>query len=170
VRSLVRDVPDFPRPGVVFRDLTPVFRHPGGFAASVDALTEPFVGSAVDVVVGVEARGFILGAPVAHRLGAGFVPARKAAKLPGPVEAEEYALEYGTERIELATHTLGRGDRVLVVDDVLATGGTLEATIGLVERLGGAVLGAAVLLELGGLGGRARIEARGVELVAVLVI
>ncbi len=153
----IRDIPDFPRPGIVFKDITPLLGDPVAFAQAVDALARLFADSRVDKVVGVEARGFILATPVAQRLGAGFVPVRKAGKLPAAVQAETYALEYGTDSIEVHEDAFGPGDRVLVVDDVIATGGTAAATARLVERLGATVVGFAFLIELAFLAGRDRL-------------
>lgn len=152
----IRDVPDHPRPGVVFKDITPVLADGPLFADVVDALAAPFH-QAVDTVVAVEARGFIFGAPVAVALAAGFVPVRKAGKLPGVTIAEDYQLEYGTDRLELLHGALQRSQRVLVVDDILATGGTLAATLRLIERAGATVVAVAALIELTALGGRANL-------------
>lgn len=154
----IRDVPDFPRPGVVFKDITPLLAHPDGLRFVVDALCERFAGLGVDKVLGIEARGFILAAPVAYRLGAGFVPVRKAGKLPWSVETEDYALEYGTDRLEIHADALRPGEKVLVVDDVLATGGTAAACARLVEKLGAKVAGLGFLIELEFLSGRSRVE------------
>ena len=164
------DVPDFPEPGVVFRDLTPVFADAGAFRRVVDALTEPADvdpraaalgaadgGPGFDVVVGVEARGFLLAAAVALDAGTGVVPVRKAGKLPRERVTADYELEYGTATLELHTDSIRPGQRVLVVDDVLATGGTLQAAIALVEQLGGVVTAVAVVIELAALGGRQRL-------------
>jgi adenine phosphoribosyltransferase len=153
--ALIRDTPDFPTPGVVFKDITPLLADHAAFTAVVEAITQ--IGrdiGGVDKVVGVEARGFILAAPVALSLGAGFVPVRKEGKLPGPSFAESYALEYGEATLEVHRDGLAPGERVLVVDDVLATGGTINATRALVERCGATVAGTAVLLELSFLNGR----------------
>jgi len=158
--ALVRDIPDFPRPGITFKDLTPLLADAAAFRAAVDGIAERFDGTAVDRVLGVEARGFILAAPIAYRFGAGFTPVRKAGKLPWQVEAEEYALEYGTDLLEIHQDAIERGDRVLVVDDVLATGGTAAATVRLVERLGGEVVGLGFVLELAFLDGRSRLPGR----------
>lgn len=147
-------VPDFPAPGIAFRDLTPVFADGPALKATVDALVAPFAGR-VDVVAGVEARGFVLAAAAAYALGVGMLPVRKAGKLPREVIAEEYALEYSTATLEVHPADLPAGCRVLLLDDVLATGGTLAAAARLVERAGWSLAGIAVLLELGGLGGRA---------------
>jgi adenine phosphoribosyltransferase len=156
----VRDVPGFPRPGIVFRDITPLLADPAAFRTAVDAIVDDVGARRVDKVLGVEARGFILAAPVAYRLGAGFVPVRKAGKLPRPVEAEEYALEYGTDHLEIHDDALAPGEQVLVVDDVLATGGTAAAAVALVERLGAEVAGVAFVIELDALGGRQRLPGR----------
>lgn len=152
--SHVRDVPDFPEPGVTFKDVTPLLNDHAAFSAAVDAIAS-FAGEhTIDVVVGMESRGFILGAPVALQLSAGFVPARKAGKLPGPVLSEAFALEYGEEVLQLHRDAIRPGQRVLVVDDVLATGGTAAATARLVEGLGGSVVAFGFLIELGFLDGR----------------
>ena len=156
--ALVRDIPDFPRPGVTFKDITPLLADADGFRSAVDGIADRFDGAGIDRVVGVEARGFILAAPIAYRFGAGFTPVRKAGKLPWQVEAEEYELEYGTDLLEIHRDAIEPGERILVVDDVLATGGTARATARLVERLGGKVMGIACLIELGFLGGRKALE------------
>ncbi|MET7304498.1 adenine phosphoribosyltransferase [Embleya sp. NPDC005575] len=156
LESRIRDVPDWPQPGVVFKDISPLLADPVAFAALVDALAERCRGR-VDKVVGIEARGFILAAPVAYRAQAGFVPVRKAGKLPCATHAQSYELEYGSATLEVHQDAFEPGDRVLVIDDVLATGGTVEATIDLVKRAGAEVVGVEVLLELGFLNGRARL-------------
>jgi adenine phosphoribosyltransferase len=158
--ELVRDIHGFPTPGVVFKDITPLLGDAPAFAGVIDALVEGFSGREVDQVVGVEARGFILAGPVAYRLGAGFVPVRKAGKLPSTVEGETYALEYGTDLLEIHADALHNGARVLIVDDVLATGGTAAATVRLVEKLGAEVVGLAVVIELGFLHGRSLLPGR----------
>ena len=155
ISTLVRDVPDYPQPGVVFKDITPLLADGQAFSAVVDALAA--VDGPVDKVAGIEARGFILAAPVACRLGAGFVPIRKKGKLPGVTFAQDYDLEYGTATIEVLTDAFSPEDRVLVIDDVLATGGTARATVDLVHRTGAQVAGVAVLLELSFLNGRAKL-------------
>lgn len=158
--TLVRDVADFPEPGVVFKDITPLLASPDNFRTTVDAmagLVRDVAAGPVDVVLGIEARGFILAAPVALALGAGFVPVRKAGKLPGPSHAVSYDLEYGQATLELHRDALSAGQRVVLLDDVLATGGTVKATLDLVGRTGAEVAGVAVLLELGFLGGRDRL-------------
>ena len=155
ITTLVRDVPDYPQPGVVFKDITPLLADGQAFSAVVDALAAVY--GPVDKVAGIEARGFILAAPVACRLGAGFVPIRKKGKLPGVTFAQDYDLEYGTATIEVLTDAFSPDDRVLVIDDVLATGGTARATVDLVHRTGAQVAGLAVLLELSFLNGRAKL-------------
>jgi len=153
----IRDVPDFPQPGVVFKDLTPLLAHPQAFASAVKAIALPFETSGITKVVGIEARGFIVAAPVAVILGAGFVPVRKRGKLPWRTEQATYDLEYGSDVLEIHADAVAPGDRVLVVDDVIATGGTASATVELVERLGGSVVGLGFLVELEFLGGRRRL-------------
>jgi adenine phosphoribosyltransferase len=155
ITTLVRDVPDYPQPGVVFKDITPLLADGPAFIAVIDALAALY--GPVDKVAGIEARGFILAAPVACRIGAGFVPIRKQGKLPGATFAQDYDLEYGTATIEVLTDAFAPSERVLVIDDVLATGGTARATADLVHRSGATVAGIAVLLELSFLGGRARL-------------
>jgi adenine phosphoribosyltransferase len=152
--ALVRDVPDFPKPGIVFKDLTPVFRDAAAFRALVEALAEPYADAGVDAVLGVEARGFILGAAVAVRLGAGFVPARKPGKLPAKCDREAYSLEYGTDALEMHLGSFAPGDRVLLVDDVIATGGTARAAVALALRQKAVLVGAAFAVELDFLRGR----------------
>ena len=156
ILDLVRDVPDFPRPGIMFKDITPLLAHPGAFGECIDAMCEPWRERGIGAVCGIESRGFIFGAAMARALGAGFVPLRKAGKLPPPVVGVDYGLEYGLDRLEIGTHALAPGEKVVVVDDVLATGGTLEAARRLVERLGAEVVGASVVIELAGLNGRSR--------------
>jgi adenine phosphoribosyltransferase len=156
ITTLVRDVPDYPQAGVMFKDITPLLADGKAFAAVVDALAVTY--APVDKVAGIEARGFILAAAVACRLGAGFVPIRKKGKLPGATFAQDYDLEYGTATVEVLTDAFEPGDRVLVIDDVLATGGTARASADLVKRAGARVAGLAVLLELSFLHGRARLD------------
>lgn len=167
LRSLVRDVADFPSPGIVFKDITPLLADPRGLATAVDAMTAPWVGQDVDMVVGIEARGFILGAPVARALGAGFVPARKQGKLPWATTAESYGLEYGDDVLELHVDALVADHRVLIVDDVLATGGTASAAGRLVASTGALLVGFGFLIELAFLGGRDRLGGHHVESVIV---
>ena len=162
----VRDVPDYPQPGVLFKDITPLLGEPEAFGDVVEAMAAAF--GPVDKVVGIEARGFILAAPVANRLGVGFVPIRKQGKLPGATFAEDYDLEYGTATIEVLADAFVPGERVLVIDDVLATGGTARATADLVQRAGARVAGLAVLLELSFLNGRAKLA--GLPVSALLTV
>jgi adenine phosphoribosyltransferase len=163
LRALVRDIPDYPQPGVTFRDITPLLGDADSFRRAIDELAGRFADDGVDRVVGVEARGFILAAPVAYRLRASFVPVRKAGKLPWAVVREEYQLEYGTDRLEIHRDAIHPDERVLIVDDVLATGGTAAATCRLVEALGGAIIGVGILIELSALGGRATLGERRLE-------
>jgi len=158
LRSLIRDVPDFPHEGIVFKDITPLLGDEVGFSSAIDMIVVHFGRGNVDKVVGIEARGFILASPVAYHFGAGFVPVRKADKLPWETESQEYELEYGKETLEIHKDAFERGERVLIVDDVLATGGTARATAELVERLGGNVMGIACLIELSFLKGREQIQ------------
>jgi adenine phosphoribosyltransferase len=155
LRALVRDVPDFPQAGIIFRDITPLLGNGVALRLAVDALAGLY--QDIDSVVGIESRGFILGAPVAYALGVGMIPVRKLGRLPRATERADYALEYGTNTVEIHADALRPGERVLIVDDVLATGGTAAATAELVERLGGQVAGIAVLIELPDLGGRDRL-------------
>ncbi|MEU1227616.1 adenine phosphoribosyltransferase [Streptomyces sp. NPDC005828] len=156
--SRIRDVPDYPKPGVLFKDITPLLADPDAFTALTDSLAELCSAHGATKIVGLEARGFILAAPVAVRAGLGFIPVRKAGKLPGATLRQAYELEYGTAEIEVHAEDLAAGDRVMVIDDVLATGGTAEASIELIRRAGAEVAGVAVLMELGFLGGRARLQ------------
>ncbi|MGE8287399.1 MAG: adenine phosphoribosyltransferase [Stenotrophomonas sp.] len=164
----IRDVADFPKPGILFKDITPLLADAKAFDAAVKAMAAPWRAAGVQAVLGVEARGFILGAALALELGAGFVPVRKPGKLPGATLQQEYTLEYRSDRIEVCADAIAPGTRVVLVDDVLATGGTLAAALLLAGQLEAQVLGAAVLVELDGLGGRARLPA-GVPLQATLV-
>jgi adenine phosphoribosyltransferase len=144
----IREVPDFPKEGILFYDITTLIKKPQAFKQAVDVLTEHYVGHKIDLVVAVEARGYIFGAPVAYQLGAGFVPVRKVGKLPAETVREEYELEYGTDSVEMHRDAIQPGQRVLIVDDLIATGGSAAATARLVERLGGEVVGIAFLIEL----------------------
>jgi adenine phosphoribosyltransferase len=163
VRDHIRAIADYPKPGITFRDITPLLGNAAAFGRAVDDLVTGFHDVAVDRVVGIESRGFILAAPVAYRLRAGFVPVRKAGKLPWAVAREEYELEYGTDKLEIHRDAIHPGERVLVVDDVLATGGTAAATGRLVETLGGVIVGFGFLLELGDLEGRNKLGEHRVE-------
>ena len=167
ITSLVRDIPDFPEKGVTFRDITPLLGDAEGFTKSITELVHRFEAIPVDRVLGMEARGFIIAAPVAYRIGAGFIPVRKAGKLPWAVVREEYQLEYGSDKLEIHRDAIHPGERILVIDDVLATGGTAQATCRLVEALGGRVVGLGFLIELEGLGGRERLAGRVVESLAI---
>src|SRR5579884_652731 len=154
VQSYIRAIPDFPLPGILFRDITPLLKDKQGFKAAIDLFVDAYRGKSIDYVVGIEARGYMLGAPLAYAIGAGFVPVRKPGKLPYSKLSESYALEYGTNSLEIHEDALGNGDRVLVVDDLLATGGTAAATRRLLERLGAQIEGFAFLIELEALKGR----------------
>jgi adenine phosphoribosyltransferase len=158
IKALIRDVPDFPEPGIVFKDITPVMADPMAFSTITDMIVVHFGRGNVDKVVGIEARGFILASPVAYHFNAGFVPIRKQGKLPWETIHEEYALEYGTATIEVHRDAVSPGERVLIVDDVLATGGTARAAASLVEQIGGKVCGIACLIELGFLKGREKLQ------------
>lgn len=163
LKELIRTIPNFPKPGIEFRDLTTLFLHPQGFQQAVDAICSPYLNQGVDMVVGVESRGFILGAPVALGLKAGFVPVRKPGKLPGATLGVEYTLEYGADRLEMHRDALQPGMRVLMVDDLLATGGTMEAACHLVEQVGCQITGCAFLVELVDLQGRKRINGHAIH-------
>lgn len=163
VRGVIREVPDFPKPGIQFKDITPLLADVALFRAATAALVAPFAASRVTHVVGIESRGFIFGAPVAQALRAGFVPVRKAGKLPAATIREEYALEYGTDALEMHSDALGAGAIVLIVDDVLATGGTAVAACALVERTGAVVAGCSFLIELAALKGRSRLPEHRIE-------
>ncbi len=154
IEDLIRAIPDFPIPGILFRDITPLLRDKVGFKTAIDLFVDRYRNENIDLVVGIEARGYMLGAPLAYALGAGFVPVRKPGKLPGDKYTEEYALEYGTNSLEIHSDAVDSGQRVLVVDDLLATGGTAAATGRLLQRLGAQVVGYAFLIELVDLAGR----------------
>jgi adenine phosphoribosyltransferase len=163
VRRLIRDIPDYPKPGVIFKDITPLLGDARAFAAATDAMAEPFAELGVSHVVAIESRGFILGGPVARSLRAGFVPVRKPGKLPAEVRREEYDLEYGADALEIHADACGEGARVVIVDDVLATGGTAQATCKLVEALGATVVGFSFLVTLSFLPGVERLNDRTVS-------
>ena len=156
--STIRSVPDFPIEGILFYDITTLLKDSAALKESIDQLVEHYRNAGVDVVVGIESRGFIFGAPVAYQLGVGFVPVRKPGKLPAETAAESYELEYGTNTIEIHVDAIKKGQKVLIVDDLLATGGTAQATCNLVEKLGGEVVGIAFLVELDFLGGREKLQ------------
>ncbi len=167
VSDYIRTIPDFPHEGILFRDVTTLFSDPRGFRLAIDQLLSPFVGEDIDVVAGLEARGFILGGAVAHQLSLGFVPIRKKGKLPGATFEQDYELEYGSATMEVHQDAIAPGQHVLLVDDLLATGGTAEAGIKLIERLGAEVVGCAFVIDLPDLGGRAKLEAMGMSVHAI---
>jgi len=158
LKSLIREVPDFPKPGINFYDITTLLKHPDGLRQTVDALAEQFKGSGADTVIGVEARGFIFAPAMAYQLGAGFVPARKPGKLPSECASVSYDLEYGQDALQIHRDAVGSGHRVIIADDLLATGGTARAVVDLVEQLGGEVVGLAFVVELEFLPGRQKLE------------
>ncbi|HUI17479.1 MAG TPA: adenine phosphoribosyltransferase [Alphaproteobacteria bacterium] len=162
IKSRVRSIPDYPKPGIIFRDITTLLQDPVGFRITIEGLAHAYKRHSVDKVAGIEARGFILAGAVAHQLNTGFVPVRKKGKLPWQTVGQDYALEYGTDRIEVHTDAILEGERVLLVDDLIATGGTAAAAIELIRRVGGKVLGAAFVIDLPELGGRRKIEKMGV--------
>jgi len=163
IKDSIKTIPDYPKPGILFRDVTSLLENPLAYAASIELLVERFREAGGTKVVGTEARGFLFGAPVALALGVGFVPVRKPGKLPRETLSESYELEYGTDRLEIHTDAISAGDKVLVVDDLLATGGTIEATAKLIRRLGGEVTDAAFIINLPDLGGEARLNTLGIE-------
>ena len=158
VKDYIRTIVDFPHEGIMFRDVTTLFADPRGMRLAIDQMLDPYVGMQIDKVVGLEARGFILGGAIAHQLAIGFVPIRKKGKLPGTVISEEYKLEYGEAIVEIHDDAIQPGEKILVVDDLLATGGTAAAGIKLIERLGGEIVGCAFIVDLPELGGRAVLE------------
>ena len=163
LKSLIRTIPDYPKPGIMFRDVTTLFADAQGFKATIERMAEPYHREPIDAVVGIEARGFILGGAVADRLGCGFIPVRKKGKLPYRTISQDYELEYGTDTIEVHEDAFQDHKRVLIVDDLIATGGTAEAAIKLVRRVGGQVVGAAFVIDLPEIGGRTKLEAMGVS-------
>jgi adenine phosphoribosyltransferase len=167
-RAFIRDVPDFPTKGILFRDVTPLLASPDAFAAAAKAMAEPFRDARPEKILGIEARGFLFGTALARELHVGIVPARKPGKLPRAIESVAYGLEYGQDRLEIHADAFERGERVLVVDDVLATGGTAKAAVELAEKLGAEVVGVSVFIELGALGGRAQLGARPAHAVLML--
>jgi adenine phosphoribosyltransferase len=162
LKTLVRTIPDHPKPGIMFRDITTLLKDASGFKACVERLVEPYRAAGVEAVVAIEARGFILGGAVADRLGTGFVPLRKKGKLPGRTVGQDYELEYGSDMMEVHEDAIRKGERILIVDDLIATGGTAEAGAKLVRRIGGVVIGAAFVIDLPELGGAAKLEAQGI--------
>ncbi|MDZ7708747.1 MAG: adenine phosphoribosyltransferase [Roseovarius sp.] len=163
VQDYIRTIVDFPHEGILFRDVTTLFADPRGFRIAIDQMLHPYAGTPIDKVAGLEARGFILGGAIAHQLSVGFVPIRKKGKLPGTVISEHYQLEYGEAVVEIHDDAVQPGERVLLVDDLLATGGTAAAGIRLIERLGGDITGCAFIVDLPDLGGHKRLEAMGME-------
>ncbi len=167
VKSTIRDIPDFPKPGIVFKDLTTLLKDPKAFAYVIDVLAEKFANSNVKYIVGIESRGFILGSAIAHKLGLGFIPVRKPGKLPHKVETATYELEYGTDTLEIHIDAVERGERVLIIDDLLATGGTAEAAHRLLKSIGADVAGMGFVVELSFLKGRQKLPA-GVEIFSIV--
>ena len=157
LRAKIREIPDFPKPGILFYDITTLLKDPAAYRAAIDAMLAPYAGLAIDIVVGMESRGFIFSAPLAYKMGAGLVPVRKLGKLPAETISVEYALEYGSNTLEVHRDAIQPGQKVLIVDDLLATGGTVNGTVELVQRLKGEVVGLAFLVELGFLKGRDRL-------------
>ncbi|HBA44331.1 MAG TPA: adenine phosphoribosyltransferase [Alphaproteobacteria bacterium] len=168
LESYIRSIPDYPKKGIMFRDITTLLSDARGFRCAVDGLVQFHAGVRIDQVAGIEARGFVLGGAVAHQLSCGFVPVRKPGKLPAAVIHQDYDLEYGTDRLELHEDAIVEGNKVLLVDDLIATGGTAEAAIRLIERLGGEVVACSFVIDLPDLGGRARLEALGKEVLTLV--
>ncbi len=162
LKDLIRTIPDYPKDGVMFRDITTLMQHPAGFRRTVDELVHPFAGGDINRIAGIEARGFILGGAVAHQLSIGFIAVRKKGKLPWQTISVEYELEYGTDELEIHIDSIEKGDRILIIDDLIATGGTATATTQLVRDAGGEVVGASFIVDLPDLGGRKRLEEMGV--------
>ena len=167
VKDYIRTIPNFPHEGIMFRDVTTLFSDPRGFRIAIDQLLHPYAGQPIDKVVGLEARGFILGGAIAHQLSLGFVPIRKKDKLPGKTIEQDYTLEYGTATMEVHDDALQPGEKVLLVDDLLATGGTAEAGIRLIERMGAEVIGCAFVIDLPDIGGRRKLEKLGMDVHAL---
>ena len=161
LKALIRTIPGYPKPGILFRDITSLLKDPEGFKLAIDTLADRYRGQGIRKVAAIESRGFIVGAALAHTLGAGFVPIRKKGKLPGPTVGQDYELEYGMDRIELHVDAVEAGEKVLLVDDLIATGGTAEAAAELLEKMGAVVVEAAFIIDLPDLGGRKRMEGHG---------
>lgn len=168
LKSVIRTIPDWPKPGIMFRDITTLLKDPKAFQFVVETLYERYKNQNIDAVAGIESRGFIIGGALAHRLGKGFIPIRKAGKLPSKTEREEYNLEYGSAIVEIHKDAVDEGDNILIVDDLIATAGTLVASINLIEKLGGKVVECAVIIELPDLHGRERIEKKGHKLYSLV--
>jgi adenine phosphoribosyltransferase len=165
--QFIRTIPDYPKPGIQFRDITTLLKDPIGFKACIDSLLARYQGKPIDKIVGIESRGFMFAAPLAYALGIGFVPVRKPGKLPGKTTGHDYALEYGTDRIEIHDDAIAPGERVLIVDDLLATGGTAHAAVTLVQQMGGSVIECSFLVDLPDIGGRQRLEQAGLSVFAL---
>ena len=168
LKSRIRTIPDYPRPGIQFRDITTLLRDSFGFRKLVDDLVQPFVGKRIDAVAGIEARGFIIGGAVAYQLSTGFIPVRKKGKLPWETIGQDYELEYGTDRIEIHRDAVAEGQTVLVVDDLIATGGTALATVDLLRQAGAEIVGCSFVVELPDLGGRKRLEKEGLRVLTLV--
>lgn len=167
IRDKIRTIPDYPKPGIQFRDVTTLWGDARGFRTAIDKLVQPYAGVRIDKVAGIEARGFVLGGAVAHQLSVGFVPIRKKGKLPGTTIAEEYALEYGTDTVEIHDDAVSKGENILVVDDLLATGGTAEAAVKLIRKAGGTVVGCCFIVDLPDIGGRERLTDMGLSVMTL---
>jgi len=167
LKDTIRTIPDYPKPGIMFRDITTLLKDPAGFRDTVDELAKRYAGMKIDKIAGIESRGFILGAPLAYVMNKGFVPIRKKGKLPAETIGHDYALEYGTDRIEIHTDAIQKGDRVLLVDDLIATGGTAEAACKLIEKMGGEIVECCFIIDLPDIGGRARLEKHGHKVFAL---
>ncbi len=163
IKSFIRTIPDYPKKGVMFRDITTLWQDAAGLRTAIDQLVWPYAGVRIDKVAGIEARGFVLGGAIAHQLSVGFVPVRKKGKLPSATIGEEYELEYGTDTVEIHKDAIAEGENILIVDDLMSTGGTAEAAIKLIRRAKGTIIGAAFIIDLPDIGGRARIEKLGVN-------
>lgn len=163
LKSLIRSIPDYPKPGILFRDVTTLMGHPEGFRSAINAMAAPYLGK-VDAVAGIEARGFVFGGAVAEKLGCGFIPIRKKGKLPWTTIGQQYTLEYGIDTIEIHLDAIQKGQRILIVDDLIATGGTAEAAVKLIQRAGGTVAGATFVIDLPDLGGAKLLRSHGVDL------
>ncbi|MDF1720332.1 MAG: adenine phosphoribosyltransferase [Minwuia sp.] len=167
IRDHIRTIPDYPKPGIMFRDVTTLWNDARGFRTAIDRLVQPYAGVRIDKVAGIEARGFVLGGAVAHQLSVGFVPIRKQGKLPGATIGQDYDLEYGTDRVEIHTDAIAPGENVLVVDDLLATGGTAEAAVKLIRQAEGTVVGCCFIVDLPDLGGMKRLQDLGLSVMAL---
>lgn len=167
IKEKIRAIPDYPKPGIMFRDITTLLQDARGFRKTVDEMVQPLAGTRIDKVVGIEARGFILGGAIAHQLSIGFVPVRKRGKLPWKTKAQEYQLEYGTDSMEIHIDAIQSGENILIVDDLIATGGTAEAAIKLIRAHGGNVVGCSFIVDLPELGGRKKLEALGVNVLSL---